>query len=51
MGEIPNKPLFSVQLWLAIALVATASVRVFGVQVPTAQAATIICSRAQGHRA
>jgi hypothetical protein len=40
MGEIPNKPLFSVQLWLAIALVATASVRVFGVQVPTAQAAT-----------
>src|SRR5580693_2337495 len=40
MGEIPNKPLFSVRLWLAIALVASASVRVFGVQVPTAQAAT-----------
>jgi hypothetical protein len=40
MGEIPNKPLFSVKLWLAIALVASASVRVFGVQVPTAQAAT-----------
>ena len=23
MGEIPNKPLFSVRLWLAIALVAS----------------------------
>src|SRR3984957_7322640 len=40
MGEIPNKPLFSVKLWLAIVLVVSASVRVFGVQIPVAQAAT-----------
>jgi tetratricopeptide (TPR) repeat protein len=40
MGEIPNKPLHSVKLWLAIALVASATARVFGVQLPTAQAAT-----------
>jgi tetratricopeptide (TPR) repeat protein len=39
MGEIPSRPLFSVKLWFAIALVASATVRVLGVEVPSAQAA------------
>ncbi len=37
MGEIPNRPLFSVKLWFAIAVVASTTVSGFGDQVPSAQ--------------
>jgi tetratricopeptide (TPR) repeat protein len=40
MGEIPNRPLFSVKLWFTIAVVTSATVCVFGAQVPSAQTAS-----------
>ncbi len=39
MGEIPSRPLFSFKLWIAIAVLASAAVRVSGEQVPSAQTA------------